>query len=147
MSDGMCIMHFIDKSNQTEYKWLFLLEYMSPAAHFCDADTRKRSKIFVCGCDHALDRHGLGQSTPTQISTFMGPTWGAHGSCQPQMSPTLAPWTLLSGLVYPMKYVHSLPMICFVVVISWVGSGFSCVIYYILPSCFNGAMTALLPFK
>ena len=29
---------------------------------------------------------------------FMGPTWGPHGSCQPQMGPMLAPWTLLSGM-------------------------------------------------
>ena len=27
----------------------------------------------------------------------MGPTWGPPGSCQPQMGPMLAPWTLLSG--------------------------------------------------
>ena len=26
----------------------------------------------------------------------MGPTWGPAGSCQPQMGPMLAPWTLLS---------------------------------------------------
>ena len=28
----------------------------------------------------------------------MGPTWGPHGSCRPQMGPMLAPWTLLSGI-------------------------------------------------
>ena len=33
----------------------------------------------------------------TQIAKFMGPTWGPPGSCQPQMGPMLAPWTLLSG--------------------------------------------------
>ena len=32
-----------------------------------------------------------------QIAKFMGPTWGPPGSCQPQMGPMLAPWTLLSG--------------------------------------------------
>ena len=32
-----------------------------------------------------------------QIARFMGPTWGPPGSCQPQMGPVLAPWTLLSG--------------------------------------------------
>ena len=32
-----------------------------------------------------------------QIAKFMGPTWGPHGSCRPQMGPMLAPWTLLSG--------------------------------------------------
>ena len=34
---------------------------------------------------------------PTQIAWFMGPIWGPPGSCQPQMGPMLAPWTLLSG--------------------------------------------------
>ena len=33
----------------------------------------------------------------TQIAKFMRPTWGAPGSCRPQMGPMLAPWTLLSG--------------------------------------------------
>ena len=32
-----------------------------------------------------------------QLDTFMGPTWGPPGSCQPQMGPMLSPWTLLSG--------------------------------------------------
>ena len=35
---------------------------------------------------------------PSQIAKFMGPTWGPPGSCRPQMGPTLAPWTLLSGI-------------------------------------------------
>ena len=32
-----------------------------------------------------------------QIANFMGPAWGPPGSCRPQIGPTLAPWTLLSG--------------------------------------------------
>ena len=36
---------------------------------------------------------------PTQITKFMGPTWGPPGSCRSQMGPMLAPWTLLSGKV------------------------------------------------
>ena len=32
----------------------------------------------------------------SQIAKFMGPTWDPTGSCQPQMGPMLAPWTLLS---------------------------------------------------
>ena len=35
----------------------------------------------------------------SQITKFMGPTWGPPGSCRPQMGPMLAPWTLLLGLV------------------------------------------------
>ena len=34
---------------------------------------------------------------PSQITKFMGPSWGPPGSCRPQMGPMLAPWTLLSG--------------------------------------------------
>ena len=41
-------------------------------------------------------RHAHWRGTP-QIAKFMGPTWGPPGSCQPQMGPMLAPWTLLSG--------------------------------------------------
>ena len=39
----------------------------------------------------------------------MGPTWGPPGSCQPQMGPMLAQWTLLSGkstLVQVMSQLH-----------------------------------------
>ena len=36
---------------------------------------------------------------PPQIARFIRPTWGTPGSCRPQMSPMLAPWTLLSGTV------------------------------------------------
>ena len=31
------------------------------------------------------------------VAMFTWPTWGAPGSCRPQMHPMLAPWTLLSG--------------------------------------------------
>ena len=31
----------------------------------------------------------------TQITKFMGPTWGPPGFCRPQMGHMLAPWTLL----------------------------------------------------
>ena len=36
----------------------------------------------------------------SQIPRFTGPTWGPPGSCRPQMGPMLAPWTLLSGIVW-----------------------------------------------
>ena len=35
---------------------------------------------------------------PSQMATFMGPSWGPPGSCRPQMDPMFAPWTLLSGM-------------------------------------------------
>ena len=33
----------------------------------------------------------------TQISRFMGPTWGPPGAVRTQVGPMLAPWTLLCG--------------------------------------------------
>ena len=36
----------------------------------------------------------------TQIARFMRPTWGPPGSFRPQVGPTLATWTLLSGDTY-----------------------------------------------
>ena len=36
-------------------------------------------------------------SHQTHIARFMWPTWGPPRSCRPQVSPMLAPWTLLSG--------------------------------------------------
>ena len=48
-------------------------------------------------------------SRHSQIAKFMGPTWGLHGSCRPQMGPMFTPWTLLSGLFQKMVcllYVH-----------------------------------------
>ena len=47
----------------------------------------------------------------SQITKFMGPTWGPHGPYRPQMGPVLAPWTLLSGLLIENQYLcvdHSL---------------------------------------
>ena len=35
----------------------------------------------------------------SQIAKFIGPTWGPQGSCRTQLGPTLAPWTLLLGLI------------------------------------------------
>ena len=40
----------------------------------------------------------------SQITKFMGPTWGPPGSCRPQIGPMLAPWTLLSGMLFYVTY-------------------------------------------
>ena len=45
-------------------------------------------------------REWISHFIPSQIAKFMGPTWGPPGSCRPQMGPMLAPWTLLSGILY-----------------------------------------------
>ena len=39
-------------------------------------------------------------SITSQKAKFMGPIWGPPGSCRPQMGPMLAPWTLLSGIIF-----------------------------------------------
>ena len=48
--------------------------------------------------DHVLWAYRVIEKT-SQITKFMGPTWGPPGSCRPQMGPMLAPWPLLSGLI------------------------------------------------
>ena len=59
---------------QVMYLWL-----CSPArAHYC-----------------VLDKHGI----PSLIARFMGPTWGPSGADRTQVGPTLAPWTLLFGIL------------------------------------------------
>ena len=41
--------------------------------------------------------------TISQILSFMGPTWGPPGSCRPQVGPTRAPLTLLSGITQHLR--------------------------------------------
>ena len=36
----------------------------------------------------------------SQISRFMGPTWGPSGADRTQVGPMLIPWILLSGFIY-----------------------------------------------
>ena len=43
--------------------------------------------------------------TRTQITKFMGPTWGPPGTSRRQLGPMLAPWTLLSGTIFPVRCV------------------------------------------
>ena len=52
----------------------------------------------------------------TQITKFMGPTWGPPGSCRSQMGPMLAPWTLLSGLRIVIVWYRPLSPISLIVV-------------------------------
>ena len=47
----------------------------------------------------------------SQIAKFMGPTWGPPGSCQPQMGPMLAPWTLLTGIAFLSGLAWLLPQV------------------------------------
>ena len=48
---------------------------------------------------------GLYHKLP-QIARFMGPTWGPSGADRTQVGPMLAPWTLLSGSIRFMCYIH-----------------------------------------
>ena len=43
----------------------------------------------------------------SQITKFMGPTWGPPGSCRSQMGPMLAPRILLSGITSPSTSHHT----------------------------------------
>ena len=40
------------------------------------------------------------------IARFMRPTWGSSGADRTQVGPMLAPWTLLSGLIFCRAAVH-----------------------------------------
>ena len=40
----------------------------------------------------------------TQITKFMGPTWGPPRSCRSLMGPMLAPWTLPSGYAHGSRF-------------------------------------------
>ena len=42
------------------------------------------------------------------IARFMGPTWGPSGADRTQVGPTLAPWTLLSGLALTLAIADGL---------------------------------------
>ena len=42
----------------------------------------------------------------------MGSTWGPPGSCQLQMGPMLAPWTLLSGIICGIEITDNSPLCC-----------------------------------
>ena len=88
------VNHSINRSSQ--YKYIRLYE-----------NTEGRSIIYKMSC-YIIDavmiwalRYSLDPEIwrdTSQITKFMGPTWGPTGSCRPQMGPMLAPWTLLSGL-------------------------------------------------
>ena len=60
--------------------------------------------LFQTGC-HLSSAISASQMELSQITRFMGPTWGPPGSCRPLMGPTLAPWTLLSGVFFGMASV------------------------------------------
>ena len=61
------------------------------------------------GCYNILRCHRWRQTWHADISAlitrFMGPIWGPSGSDRTQVGPMLAPWTLLSGLVFSVHFV------------------------------------------
>ena len=58
-------------------------------------------------------------SLSSQIARFMGPTWGPPGPCRPQMGPILAPWTLLSGIVWMFSQYEKKSMSCWPTSLCW----------------------------
>ena len=55
-------------------------------------------------------KHGLWKrvSKTSLKARFMGPTWGPSGADRAQMGPMLAPWTLLSGMLYNILSVRKM---------------------------------------
>ena len=47
---------------------------------------------------------GKGDTVPSLIARFVGPTWGPPGADRTQEGPMLAPWTLLSGIKQPARH-------------------------------------------
>ena len=68
------------------------------------------SQVIYCAKNYDLILFIIGRDMKTiitQIAKFVGPTWGPPGSCQPQMGPMLAPWTLLSGYLHASQMAPS----------------------------------------
>ena len=49
-----------------------------------------------------------GHRIEVRQTKFMWPTWGPPGSCQSQMGPMLAPWTLLSGYISAVRCLKAM---------------------------------------
>ena len=56
--------------------------------------------LFLLGLNVLKVSQGWEDWKISQIAKFMGPTWDPPGSSRPQMGPMLAPWTLLSEMLY-----------------------------------------------
>ena len=55
----------------------------------------------IYGSLHPAENSGCNcLSLPSQITRFMRPTWGPAGADRTQVGPMLAPWTLLSGMLF-----------------------------------------------
>ena len=72
--------------------------WSEPQLPYIQRWTMKKPQSHRCSQSEDIQRSG-GQGEQSQIAKFMGSTWGAPGSCQSQMGPMLAPWTLLSGVL------------------------------------------------
>ena len=70
-------------------KWHDIIQYQNQQAQTIH-DTLQ--KYFSC-----RPHSGAMES---QIAKFMGPSWGPPGSCRPQMGHMLAPWNLLSWVLF-----------------------------------------------
>ena len=50
--------------------------------------------------DLATPNYVIIKRVPSLIARFMGPTWGPPGADRTQVGPVLAPWILLSGMIW-----------------------------------------------
>ena len=90
----LCLNKWLSKQS---WGWWFEMPLHSLWCH-CNG-------LYISGLlqDIQLNKYDIAYS-PSQIAKFMGPTCGPPGSCRPQMGPMLAPWTLLSGLIW--MFIH-----------------------------------------
>ena len=90
--------------------WLLQINILAPQEPDAVSNHRHDECLFCSLCRLTTNTYqcaifvalGQGQSSP-KIARFMGPTWGSPGSCRPHMGPMLAPWTLLSGMQWPLR--------------------------------------------
>ena len=71
-----------------------------------------RYKLFASVCD--VDVYTIvvkvARVNQSLIAMLMGPTWSPSGADRTQMGPMLAPWTLLSGMIYT-AIMHTTPRV------------------------------------
>ena len=96
---GHCLVHNIDCYRVLVGCTALIADRIIPAVRDVQG-TVKRSKWTAMRCMNSIIHclHTDAKYQYTQITKFLGPTWGPPRSRWPQMGPMLAPWTLLSGI-------------------------------------------------
>ena len=127
LKDGLCIETFPwpllitqpVKKKRLSWDFASMTPWCSSIKH-CEMEPGINfiaSELSLPDCGSTRGKLFASQTT-SQIARLMGPTWGPPGSCQPQMGPMLAPWTLLSEML---SVSHD------------IGTWFCCVLLYQIP--------------